>query len=205
MCYIMSMKRFNISHAFLVFIIVSVSLILALAVIHVIDQHVRGSAFGDYSIITTEFPIISEQLSETRQTILMVARREYESPQPPETYTTGNWEPWCADFVSYVYKEAGYPFSNPNSGSWRIPGIYTLRDYFVATGRWRAFDSYVPEPGDIVIYDGGVFGGHTNLVIATDGDEIITLGGNENDKINLMRFDYRDPQYGIQGFGVPPE
>ena len=163
-----------------------------------------GSAFIKYST-AVEFPDAPGGVSEVRQDILVIARREYDNPQPPETYIAGEWEPWCADFVSYIYKEAGHPFVNPNSGSWRIPGIYTLRDYFTISGRWHSADDYIPKPGDVAIYDGGVFGGHTNLVLATDDNELIALGGNEGNKINLMRFNYRDPRYGLQGFGVAPE
>ena len=198
------MKRTNFPRIFLSLIIITISLMLALIVIFAIAYRVSGGAFSENSVSTTNFPTISANLSKTRQNILSIAQHEYENPQSPETYITGNWEPWCADFVSYIYKEAGYPFSNPNSGSWRIPGIYTLRDYFIATERWHPFGSYTPEPGDVVIYDGGIFGGHTNLVISVAGNEITTLGGNEGDKINLMRFNFQDPKYGIQGFGVIP-
>lgn len=35
------------------------------------------------------------------------------------SYTGGAaYEEWCADFVSYVYKESGYPFSNGNFSGW---------------------------------------------------------------------------------------
>jgi len=48
-------------------------------------------------------------------------------------YADGNgYEEWCADFISYVYKEAGYPFSGgerdgwdeylaPTSRTWALP------------------------------------------------------------------------------------
>lgn len=63
-------------------------------------------------------------------------------------------EPWCADFVSWVYKEAGHPLKNPNSGSWRIPGTYTLREYYEAQGAFRPADSgYEPQLGDVAIYE----------------------------------------------------
>lgn len=109
-------------------------------------------------------------------------------------------EPWCANYVSYLYREIALPFKNPVSGGWRIPGIYTLRDYLVQNGFWRDRE-YTPVPGDIVIYDRGLFGGHTNIVLAVNGSEMMTIGGNENGKVRLMKFDYLDPIYGLVGYG----
>jgi hypothetical protein len=43
--------------------------------------------------------------------------------QPPEVFSEGTAEPWCADFVSWVMYQAGFSLDNPDSGSWRIPGV----------------------------------------------------------------------------------
>lgn len=43
------------------------------------------------------------------------------------SYTEGRQEAWCADFVSYVYKKAGYPFnagSASGRSAWRIPLVW---------------------------------------------------------------------------------
>lgn len=198
------MKTPNFPRILLSFTVIFVAVLLALAAVFSIAYRINGGAFSENSVAALDFPAISSDLSETRQAILAAAKQEYEDPKSPETYITGAWEPWCADFVSYIYKEAGYPFKNPNSGSWRIPGIYTLKDYFISVGRWQIPDHYIPEPGDVAIYDGGIFGGHTNLVLSVDGDELTTLGGNEGNKVNLMRFNFRDQKYGLQGFGLAP-
>lgn len=117
-------------------------------------------------------------------------------------YSDGVKEPWCADFVSWVYLEADHPFENPNSGSWRIPGTHTLQEYFKKNDRWHVYDSELPQPGDVVIYRHGIFGEHTNIVVATDYDEILTVGGNENGKIMMHRISYSDTRYGIIGYGI---
>ena len=46
-------------------------------------------------------------------------------------------EPWCADFVSWIMREAGLPLSNPNSGHWRIPGVYTWQEYYQSQSRFQ--------------------------------------------------------------------
>lgn len=149
-----------------------------------------------------EFPDFLDTLvSEDVKSLLLLAKDEYENPKPGEYYAEGVKEPWCADFVSWLYKEAGHPFRNPDTGHWRIPGIYTLREYLRSVNAWHPEPDYIPQLGDIVIYDGGTFGGHTNMVVGMDGDYIIVLGGNENNKIRLDKIDWTKTEYGVLGFG----
>ncbi|ACY22279.1 CHAP domain containing protein [Gordonia bronchialis DSM 43247] len=113
----------------------------------------------------------------------------------------GVTEPWCADFVSWTMREAGVPLRNPNSGSWRIPGVANLTDHLRDVGRLRPA-TYRPTPGDIVLYDKpSPMGQHTNVVVAVAGDEITTVGGNERDGVTLRTYRQgSDP--GIIGYGV---
>lgn len=148
------------------------------------------------------FPEFEESsLSDDVKALLLHAKAEYENPQPGSFYANGVQEPWCADFISYLYKEVGHPFSNPNNGNWRIPGVYTLKEYFQDIGVWHSESDYLPRPGDVAIYDGGFFKGHTNLVVEVGEDYMITLGGNEDNMVHLSKFNWRDPKYGLQGFG----
>lgn len=139
-----------------------------------------------------DFPAMATNLSAPQRSILAVARTEWQHPGASTKYSQGVPEDWCADFVSWVLREAGYPLSNPNSGSWRIPGVLTLQSYLTRTGRFRPVgDGYRPEPGDIVIYNGGDFGQHTNLVISTSGDRITTVGGNQSAGIGVQTISVR--------------
>lgn len=150
------------------------------------------------------FPEIDEaELTKTQKEIIASAKAVWEEPRPESFYTDVPMnEPWCANFVSYVYREAGHPFVNPVAGGWRIPGIYTLTDYLTNEGYWHPYESgYEPVTGDIVIYDHGLMGGHTNLVLKREGDYIITLGGNEMKSIHIQKINYKDTKFGIQGFG----
>lgn len=79
------------------------------------------------------------------------------------SYSENNKENWCADFVSWVYMKAGYPFnagaSNGRS-SWRIPLVYlkvngvpNLRDYAISKNAYQTKESgYIPAVGDIVLF-----------------------------------------------------
>ena len=157
----------------------------------------------EYRAVENNFPEYREgQLSATRSDIIKIMEQEYKNPRSKLEYSDGIDEPWCADFVSWVYNSAGHKFKNPASGGWRIPGVHTLKEYFEAEGRWHDKDSgSIPQPGDVVIYGGGIFGEHTNIVVSVYYDELTTVGGNENDKIMMHKVDYNDGRYGILGYG----
>lgn len=150
-----------------------------------------------------EFPAVDPTLGPARARILAVARDEYRRNPPGTSFAEGEEQPWCADFVSTTMRDAGVPFSNPNSGSWRIPGVATLTDYYRSTGRLRSAERD-PQPGDVVLYDvPSPLRQHTNLVVARRGDEVVTVGGNERQGVTLRTYRL-GTEPGIQGYGVPP-
>lgn len=61
----------------------------------------------------------------------------------------GNW--WCSEFVSWVYKEAGYPYS----GGWQKSNTDKTRDWFKANSTYitrssKNWSKITPRPGDYV-------------------------------------------------------
>ena len=163
----------------------------------------RANLTFDYRAVEEKFPVYEEgQLSQTRYDIIKIIEQEYKNPRSALEYSDGVKEPWCADFVSWVYNSAGNKNKNPASQGWRIPGVATLKEYFEEEDRWHDKESgSIPEVGDVIIYDGGIFGQHTNIVVSVYYDEITTIGGNENGKIMMHRIDYNDGRYGIKGYG----
>lgn len=150
------------------------------------------------------FPQIDRSALDPAQArIVDVLQAQYKDQPDGSHYSEGIEEPWCADFVSWVLNEAGQPLINPNSGSWRIPGVYTLQEYYQAAGRFAEPDRYRPRPGDVVMYtDGSPLGLHTNFVVAVDDNGITTVGGNEEGKIRVHTLDDAEIA-GILGYGRP--
>ncbi|MBF6386377.1 CHAP domain-containing protein [Nocardia farcinica] len=149
------------------------------------------------------FPAIDHTVLDADQrALLAVLEREFADPRPGTAYAEGARESWCADFVSWTMREAGRPLANPNSGSWRIPGVYTLQGYYESVGRFvPATDGYRPRTGDVLLYGpSSQFGQHTNIVLAAADGEVTTIGGNEFDRVAVHRFrlaDVRD----VVGYG----
>ena len=150
------------------------------------------------------FPEIDEsQLSEEQLKVVSILKTEYNLNSDGTKYSEGISEAWCADFVSWVFNEAGRPLENPHSGSWRIPGTYTLREYYESIGKLKLANSeYSPKLGDIMLYDNpSPFGQHTNIVIKNDNGRITTIGGNEPGGIRVIEHVKKDDA-GFIGYGV---
>ncbi len=152
------------------------------------------------------FPAIDTAgLSPVRAAVVDVLAEQYARQPPGRTYADGVDEPWCADFVSWVLRAAGDPLTNPNSGSWRIPGVATLEQAFRQAGRFRPADGgYHPRVADVVLYDEpSPFGQHANFVVAVADGTLTTVGGNEGG-IAVHRFTAADDP-GLRGFGLPAD
>lgn len=78
-------------------------------------------------------------------------------------YTDGNpYEEWCADFVSYVYKQAGAPFTGgERGGGW---DEYNANNIINMGFSYHAANSgYIPQPGDVAFFN--YAGGHVEIVV----------------------------------------
>jgi hypothetical protein len=90
-------------------------------------------------------------------------------------YTDGNsYEEWCADFVSYVYKEAGYPFTAGERNGW---DEYNANNIQYMGFTMHSAASYSPKPGDVAFFD--YAGGHVE-VVATGGKTPTFIYGDSN-------------------------
>ncbi len=150
---------------------------------------------------TTPFPDVDTSiLSPEQATVVNLLRAEHEQQRPGTFYSDGVEEAWCANFVSWIMREAEQPLNNPNSGGWRIPGVYTLTEFYQDQDRFEP-KGYVPNIGDVVLYDNSSWiGQHTNIVVAVDGDTATTVGGNELGKIRVHSVDVVSDS-AIVGFG----
>lgn len=123
-------------------------------------------------------------------------------------YTQGAQESWCADFVSWLRNQAGVPFINQNSGSWRIPGVDTLQAYYQQYNAYDSVGNYTPKLGDVAFYTDTTLSGdntaHVAMVLGVVGNNLITIGGNEGTgagTIQVRSDPLQDDYLGLSGFG----
>jgi hypothetical protein len=79
------------------------------------------------------------------------------------TYTDGAPnEEWCADFISYVYKQVGYPFTQGDTSGWDENVADNIQ--YMGFTRHPAMSGYVPLAGDVAYFNYG--GGHVEIVVS---------------------------------------
>ncbi|MGL4305520.1 MAG: CHAP domain-containing protein [Mycobacteriaceae bacterium] len=161
------------------------------------DDAITGQLLHDFPDLKTG------NLTPEQEKLVKVLRQEFSQPQESTIYSEDNQEPWCADFVSWTMHKAGLALTNPHSGSWRIPGVYTLQEYYESSGKFYPTSSqYQPATGDVVLYGpNSNFGQHTNIVLTNNAGELVTIGGNENNEIRLHKFKLAQ-EPGVVGFGL---
>lgn len=170
------------------------------------DQPVSGKSTSVTTAPAATFPSIdTTDFSDSQTALLNLLKKQFAEQNPGTYYSQGTKEAWCADFVSWNYMTIGHPFSNPNSGSWRIPGVATLEEYLQAQGVYHPIGEkgFTPQFGDIVIYDTSspTWHQHTNIVLGYAEGKLTTIGGNQGgDHIQVTTKDI-DSQLVIRGYG----
>jgi hypothetical protein len=86
-------------------------------------------------------------------------------------YSGASHNDWCGYFVSWVYKQIGYPVEGSNG----VMGL--VKDYRPMGERNKKFSFHTsgPKPGDIAIHGRT----HVNIVVAVSGKGVTFIGGNQ--------------------------
>lgn len=93
---------------------------------------------------------------------------------------------WCAAFVYYCCVEAGFsiPYSPDECVTCSLAGCGGWEEFALGDSRigyHNLSDGFLPEPGDIVLYD-RVFNGqehdHTGIVLEVQGGALVAAEGN---------------------------
>jgi hypothetical protein len=168
-------------------------------------------------------PDASAALSQVRQNVVCLTEGELKlwesgqlkpggsAPYAFYKYTEGQNQEWCADFVSWIYNQAHYPLG---SGShWRVPAVDSVQEIGQKGDKfeYHTAGSYVPKPGDIVVYKVGM--SHVNIVVSVNQNKqnMTVIGGNQggestNSLSKVSKYDtgYRGGN-GLSGFVSPKD
>ena len=162
-----------------------------------------GNCGGATGVNTAGAPSAQRIIDIARQEFEAGGGRNMEADNSFHKYTLGNNEAWCADFASWVLKEAGTPLSGGWREDWQLPAVVGVKAWFEENGEWNAAGSgYTPRPGDLAIYlkGSGPYPSHVNIVIAVEGNQVTTIGGNESDGIRERTHDINASYF--TGFGT---
>ena len=114
-------------------------------------------------------------------------------------FTDGNAEAWCADFVSWVLRAAGRPFTGGASVGWRLAWTLDVRGWFAERGAFRDRVVADPQPGDVVWFRSG----HVGIVRRATPTTIDTIEGNSGNAVRARTYDGWRLNSNIGGFGRP--
>ena len=129
----------------------------------------------------------------------------YNSHRPlARGYALKYTDAWCAGFVSAVAIKLGLTDIMPTE-----VGVGNMIELYKKLGRWKESDSYVPKPGDVIMYawgDNGVGGctsgaSHVGIVVSCDGKTITVIEGNKDNAVGYRTIAVNG-RY-IRGFGRP--
>lgn len=103
-----------------------------------------------------------------------------------------NGQAWCATFVWWCMKSAGVPYAN-------YPSRTTVtRDWFIQRGQYHVRGSYVPKPGDYVVFGNA---SHCGIVESVSGYSISVIEGNYSDQVKRNTYNCMTSTK-ITGFGT---
>lgn len=113
---------------------------------------------------------------------------------------------WCTDFVAWVYRAAGAPFTGGYQGGWHLTNNFAVRRWFARSGRWVANGSpewarFTPRPGDYLRFHTDRYG-HSGIVRYVAGSTLYTIEGNSRGEVRLRRYWQYHLNQRIDGFGI---
>ncbi|MDQ3032551.1 MAG: CHAP domain-containing protein [Myxococcota bacterium] len=133
-----------------------------------------------------------------------VTRARYPGPLSLDVRPGGLW---CSDFVSWVYRAAGVPFTGGSEGGWLLPTNLAIRRWFERRGWWVSkegpgWSRFEPRPGDYVRLRTRTWG-HSAIVRAVEGDTLHVIEGNAGGRVRLTSYPHYRTHDRIDGFGLP--
>ena len=183
----------------------------------------EGYAATALECVASERPDAAE-IEARRRTALAGGRVVYvataEAERPPwrvgaelttEPYPLSRYlrpsEMWCSDFVSWVYRVAGVPFTGGYFGGWLLPNNQAIRRWFERRERWVDHDSpewatVSPRPGDYLRFHTQSGHGHSGIVRYVDGDTLYTVEGNVGSRVRLRRYPRFRAHPRLDGIGL---
>ncbi len=150
--------------------------------------------------------IVEIALAEEGHHLAEVGATRIEAPGPLGHWVTGTL--WCSDFVSWVYRVAGAPFSGGygDGGGWHLTSNTTIRAWYRRHDAWVDRESsdwleFRPRPGDYVRIATPTWG-HSAIVRYVEGSTLHTVEGNASGRVVTARYRNFRAHPRIDGFGM---
>lgn len=152
--------------------------------------------------------IVGVALAEEGHDLVHVGASRPHSFGPLSTYV-GETGLWCSDFVAWVFRVAGIPFTGGYAGGWHLTNNHMIRSWYVRRGafveqgtqQWRHVR---PLPGDYVRIHTRTWG-HSAIVRYATDDELYTVEGNAGGHVITTHYSHWRTHERIDGIGLTTE
>ncbi len=114
---------------------------------------------------------------------------------PAQRYANGRAEPWCADFVSWSFRQAGNPLPGNQQA---IASCRAMQNELKKSGDYFG-KSQPPAAGDVVFF--GSPPRHVGIVSRVENGKVHTIEGNSGDRVAERSYSTGDSK--ISGFARP--
>ncbi len=166
--------------------------------------HGPAAPLGASSVDGTR--IVEVALAEHHHTLAEVGAARGLPPGPLSQFVHGTL--WCSDFVSWVFRAAGVPFTGGygDGGGWHLTSNTTIRAWYQRHDAWidrssSEWASFRPRPGDYVRISTSRWG-HSGIVRYVDGSTLHTIEGNADGRVITTHYGSFRTHERIDGFGL---
>ncbi len=117
---------------------------------------------------------------------------------PAERYSGGREVPWCANFVSWAFRQAGTPLPG---NQWSLGSVDYMMNQMKQNGVWFDRGAATPQPGDVIFFGQAGDGTHVGIVERVENGRVYTVEGNAGNRV--ARRSYPLDHRRILGYGRP--
>jgi len=115
---------------------------------------------------------------------------------PASRYSNGSNVPWCANFVSWNFRQAGNPLPGNQVA---IGSCDTMANELKRAGMW--IGKQTPQPGDVIFFGTPGDYTHVGIVDRVENGRVHTVEGNSGNRVAQQSYPLNASN--IQGYGRP--
>ncbi|MHC4390946.1 MAG: peptidoglycan-binding protein [Planctomycetota bacterium] len=117
---------------------------------------------------------------------------------PAQRYSNGRNVPWCANFVSWSFRQAGTPLPGNQVA---IGSCDTMMNELKNQGSYFNRGQGTPQPGDVIFFGTPGDSTHVGIVESVTNGKVNTVEGNSGNRVTRRSYDLNASR--IMGYGRP--
>jgi peptidoglycan hydrolase-like protein with peptidoglycan-binding domain len=117
---------------------------------------------------------------------------------PAQRYSGGREVAWCANFVSWSFRQAGTPLPG---NQWSLGSCDYMMNQMKSNGVWFNRGQQPPQAGDVIFFGRPGDSTHVGIVERVENGKVYTVEGNTGNRVARRSYDINSGK--ILGYGRP--